>query len=65
MYNTGPEDRSTASRGKNPLAGKMENELELNKANKPKAEKPEDIAGRKDKGSMTGLLEKITPGKSS
>ena len=43
----------------------MENELELAKANKTKAEQPEDVAGRKDKGSMTGLLEKLTPNPSN
>lgn len=40
---------------------KMENELEMQKANKTKATKPEEVGGRKGKGTMTGLLEKITP----
>lgn len=44
---------------------KMENELEMQKANKTKSQKPEDIGGRKHKGSMTGLLEKLTPDKSN
>ena len=39
----------------------MENELEINKANKPKAETPEEVAGREDKGTMSKLLDKITP----
>ena len=40
---------------------KMENELEMQKANKTKAQSADEIGGRKGKGSMTGLLEKITP----
>ena len=44
---------------------KMENELEMHKANKTKAQKPEDIAGRKEKGSMTGMLEKLIPDKTN
>lgn len=39
----------------------MENELELVKDNKRKTETVEDVAGRQEKGSMTGFLEKLLP----
>ena len=48
-------------RNKDWASDKMENELEMQKANKTKATQPEDVGGRKEKGSMTGLLEKLTP----
>lgn len=41
----------------------MENELELAKDNKRKTETVHDVAGRENKGSVTGLLEKLTPNK--
>ena len=65
--NIGPkQDRASKMRENEEFqSGKMENELELQKANKTKAQVPEDIAGRKDKGSMTGLLQKLTPDKSN
>ena len=39
----------------------MENELEMAKANKRKAETTADVAGREQKGSVTGWLEKVLP----
>jgi hypothetical protein len=38
----------------------MENELELDKANKPTLDSSEDVAGRKEKGTGTKILEKLT-----
>ena len=40
---------------------KMENELEMQKANKTKAQTADEVGGRKGKGTGLGLLEKITP----
>jgi hypothetical protein len=61
IFNPGPKtDRSTVSHSKSAASDKMESELEMNKANKPSPEKPEDVAGRENKGVMTGLLDKIT-----
>lgn len=37
----------------------MENKLEMNKANKPKAEKATDVAGRKEKGTPGGFFKKL------
>ena len=50
-----------------PAKDKMENQLEIEKENKPSSDKAEDVAGRKEKGSVTGLLQKMTgdPGKKS
>ena len=41
----------------------MENNLEMNKANKVETTEATDVAGRKGKGTGTGLLEKLIPGK--
>ncbi|TKA65826.1 hypothetical protein B0A55_08880 [Friedmanniomyces simplex] len=57
------QDRSTAARKQDYGSGKMENSLEMNKANKVETKEASDVAGRKEKGSGTGLLEKLTPGK--
>ena len=38
----------------------MENELEMRKENKQKLNSADEVAGRKEKGSMTGLLQKVT-----
>lgn len=38
----------------------MENALEINKANKPTLDSSEDVAGRKEKGTGTKVLEKLT-----
>lgn len=43
----------------------MENELEMAKDNKRKTDSANDVAGREHKGSVTGLLEKLTPSSSS
>ena len=39
----------------------MENELEMAKANKRKTKTTAEVAGREQKGSVTGLLEKVLP----
>ncbi|KAF2478834.1 hypothetical protein BDY17DRAFT_60243 [Neohortaea acidophila] len=58
----GPKtDRATAMRNKAYDADKMENELEMHKANKTKVSSAEEVGGRKGKGTLTGVLEKITP----
>ena len=41
----------------------MENSLEANKANKVSTTEANQVAGRKEKGSGTGLLEKLIPSK--
>lgn len=41
----------------------MENSLEANKANKVETKDASEVAGRKGKGTGTGLLDKLTPGK--
>ena len=41
----------------------MESSLEANKANKVHSTEANEVAGRKDKGSGTGLLEKLIPDK--
>lgn len=38
----------------------MENELEMRKENKQEVNSADEVAGRKEKGTMTGLLEKVT-----
>lgn len=38
----------------------MENDLEINKANKPTLDSSEDVAGRKEKGTGTKIIEKLT-----
>jgi len=43
----------------------MENSLEMAKANKVDTTKASQVAGRKEKGTGTGLLDKLTPGKKS
>ena len=43
-----------------PIEGKMENELEINKANKPSTNSANEVAGRKDKGPMDKVMDKIT-----
>lgn len=48
-------------RNKSHADDKMENQLEMAKANKTKASEPEEVAGRKEKGSL--LPEKLVPGK--
>ncbi|KAK4550476.1 hypothetical protein LTR36_000055 [Oleoguttula mirabilis] len=62
----GPKtDRSTEARGTQLESGKMENSLEANKANKVYMSDASEVAGRKGKGTGTGLLDKLTPGKKS
>ena len=61
MYPGQKTDRSEVSRGKQPDDTKLENELEMVKDNKRKTDTVNDVAGREDKGSLTGLLEKLTP----
>lgn len=39
----------------------MENELEMVKDNKRETDGANDVAGREHKGSVTGLLQKLTP----
>lgn len=39
---------------------KMENELEMQKEHKQGADSADQVAGREEKGAMTGLLEKVT-----
>ena len=41
----------------------MENSLEANKANKVSTTDANEVAGRKGKGTGTGLLEKLIPSK--
>jgi len=41
----------------------MENRLEANKANKPETKDASEVAGRRGKGTGTGLLEKLIPDK--
>lgn len=41
----------------------MENQLEMSKANKTKAEKASDVAGRKHKGTPGGFFKKLMPWK--
>ncbi|KAK3631499.1 hypothetical protein LTR56_016863 [Elasticomyces elasticus] len=55
--------RSSAAREQSFESGKMENSLEMNKANKVETTEASQVAGRKDKGTGTGLLDKLTPGK--
>lgn len=58
---TGPKtDRATAMRNKAYDSDKMENELEMQKANKTKVSSAEEVGGRKGKGTLTGVLEKIS-----
>ena len=60
----GPQtDRTTAARATDAGSGKMENSLEMNKANKVETNDASEVAGRKGKGTGIGLLEKLTPGK--
>lgn len=60
----GPQtDRSTTARSAGAAAGQMENSLEMNKANKVETTDACNVAGRKGKGTGTGLLDKLTPGK--
>lgn len=39
---------------------KMENELEMQKERKGSLDSADQVAGRKEKGTMTGLMEKLT-----
>ncbi|KAK4893262.1 hypothetical protein LTR27_008385 [Elasticomyces elasticus] len=57
------QDRSSAAREQSFESGKMENSLEMNKANKVETTQASQVAGRKEKGTGTGLLDKLTPGK--
>ncbi|KAK3670913.1 hypothetical protein LTR78_009191 [Recurvomyces mirabilis] len=58
----GPKpDRSSVARDTAASDAKMENSLELNKANKVHTTDASEVAGHQGKG--TGLLDKLTPGK--
>jgi hypothetical protein len=64
IQDIGPrKDRSSASREGDAGDGKMENDLEMRKANKVTTRDASDVAGRKGKGTGTGLLEKLVAGK--
>ena len=39
---------------------KMENELEMQKEHKQSIDSADQVAGRKEKGTATGLLDKLT-----
>lgn len=52
--------KADALRQQSHASDKMENELEMQKEHKHKVHSADEVAGRKDKGSMTGLLEKVT-----
>lgn len=39
---------------------KMENQLEMQKEHKQQVDSADEVAGRKEKGTMTGLLDKLT-----
>ncbi|KAK5163644.1 uncharacterized protein LTR77_010593 [Saxophila tyrrhenica] len=54
------EAPASAQRGSTGDSSKMENELELDKANKGSLNSSDDVAGRKDKGTGTKVLEKMT-----
>lgn len=57
---TGSTAPAPAMRDQTHSSDKMENELEMQKGHKEGADSAEEVAGRKDKGAMTGLLEKVT-----
>lgn len=38
----------------------MENKLEMRKENKQETNSADEVAGRKEKGSIPGLLQKVT-----
>ncbi|EMC96336.1 hypothetical protein BAUCODRAFT_147964 [Baudoinia panamericana UAMH 10762] len=57
------QDRSSTARKTAAGDGRMENSLEMNKANKVETTEASDVAGRKDKGTGTGRIEKLMPGK--
>lgn len=63
QYVGAKQDRSSASRETGAGSGQMENSLEMNKANKVETNDASEVAGRKGKGTGTGLLDKLTPGK--
>jgi hypothetical protein len=59
---SGPHEAPAAAQraGSGGDENKMENQLEINKANKPTLDSSEDVAGRKEKGTGTKILEKVT-----
>ncbi|KAI9707022.1 MAG: hypothetical protein M1820_004610 [Bogoriella megaspora] len=54
--------RAAAARSTGP-ADKLESDLEINKSNKTTTDSADQVAGRQGKGTATGLLEKLVPGK--
>lgn len=57
---TGDTAPARQQRNQSHSENKMENELEMQKGNKQGLDSADEVAGREEKGSATGLLQKLT-----